>query len=156
MQSNTTLISTFFKAFQNKDYKTMQNCYAENALFSDEVFINLNVLEVRAMWEMFCRNGKDLQIEFSKIQADDDMVSTEWTATYTFSKTNRKVVNHIKSKFNLADGKIISHTDHFNFYNWASQALGLPGILLGWTPLLKNKIRRDAFNSLLKYIKNSV
>ena len=57
---NQQLITTFYSAFQKKDYKTMQNCYADNATFSDPVFVNLNATEVKAMWEMLCIRGTDL------------------------------------------------------------------------------------------------
>ncbi len=70
MAPNQQLITSFYKAFQNKDYKAMQNCYAEEAIFNDEVFQNLNAAEVKAMWEMFCIKGKDLQIEFSNVKVD--------------------------------------------------------------------------------------
>ncbi|MFM9946265.1 MAG: nuclear transport factor 2 family protein, partial [Bacteroidia bacterium] len=72
----------------------------------------------------------------------------EWVATYTFSKSGRKVVNHITSNFNFLNGKIVNHTDSFNFYKWASQALGIKGTLLGWTGFVKNKVRDGGTRSL--------
>jgi ketosteroid isomerase-like protein len=51
MNSNQQLISNFYTAFQNKDYKTMQAAYTDTATFSDPVFENLNAAEVRAMWK---------------------------------------------------------------------------------------------------------
>lgn len=130
----------------------MQICYADTAVFTDEVFANLNADEVRAMWEMFCIKGKDLQIHFSNVQADETSGNAEWIATYTFSKTNREVSNRIKANFTFANGKIVKHTDHFNFYNWSSQALGIPGVLLGRTSFLKNKVRKEAMKNLKDYM----
>ncbi len=152
MTDNKQLITTFYQSFQKKDYKTMQSCYGENAIFNDEVFLNLNADEVRAMWEMFCVKGKDLQIDFTNVQADENGGSAEWTATYTFSKTNRKVVNHINSIFNIENGKITKHTDVFHFHKWAGQALGITGLLLGWTPMLKSKVGKEARKNLEHYI----
>jgi limonene-1,2-epoxide hydrolase len=154
MTPNQQIITSFYKAFQNKDYKAMQNCYAEEAIFNDEVFQNLNAAEVRTMWEMFCIKGKDLQIEFSNVKADENSGSAEWTARYTFSKTNRKVVNHIKADFVIDSGKILTHIDHFDFHKWASQALGATGVLLGWTPIVKNKVRREGKKNLIAYMNN--
>lgn len=151
---NQELITIFYESFQRKDYKAMQICYADNAVFNDEVFVNLNADEVRAMWEMFCKKGKDLQIHFSNVQADDKNGSAEWIATYTFSKTNREVTNRIKANFTFANGKIIKHTDLFNFYNWSSQALGIPGVLLGRTSFLKNKVRKEGMKNLRDYMNN--
>ncbi len=155
MTPNKQLISSFYTSFQNKDYKAMQNCYADDAVFNDEVFVNLNSTEVKFMWEMFCIKGKDLQIEFNNIHADDEKGSAEWNATYTFSKTNRKVINRIKAKFTFANGKIKRHTDHFDFYKWSAQALGIPGILFGWTIFLKNKVRKEGRKNLEAYMNNN-
>lgn len=130
----------------------MKNCYAEKATFNDPVFQNLNATQVRAMWEMFCVKSKDLKIEFKNIRADQQNGGAEWTATYVFSLTGKKVVNHIIASFILENGKIVNHKDTFNFYNWARQALGLSGVILGWTPLVKNKVRKEAMNSLNNFI----
>ena len=130
----------------------MQNCYAEDAVFSDCVFQNLNSSQVKSMWEMFCKNGKDLRIEFRNILADDKTGSAEWIAHYTFSATGRKVVNRIKANFRFDHGKFSEHSDEFNFYNWARQSLGTPGLLLGWSSYLRNKVRRKAMNSLAAFM----
>ena len=67
MHANEQLIHNFYSAFLDKDYQTMQNSYAEEATFSDPVFQHLSVQEVRAMWEMFCKRGKDMQLTFSNM-----------------------------------------------------------------------------------------
>lgn len=131
----------------------MQACYAEEAVFSDEVFVNLNATEVRAMWEMLCIKGKDLQLEFKNVNTFENTGSVEWIATYSFSKTNRKVVNCIKAEFVFSNGKIVHHNDHFNFHTWAKQALGLPGFLFGWTTGLKEKVRAQGRKNLMDFMK---
>lgn len=133
----------------------MQNCYTENATFNDPVFHNLTATQVRAMWEMFCVKSKDLKIEFKNIRADQNNGSAQWTATYIFSLTGKKVVNHISAHFVLENGKIVNHRDTFNFYNWTRQALGLSGVLFGWTPLVKNKVRKTAMKSLNNFISSA-
>lgn len=52
----------------------------------------------------------------------------------------------------LADGKIIEHTDEFSLYRWMRQALGLPGILLGWSGFMQNKVRRGARQKLQQFM----
>ena len=130
----------------------MQACYANNAVFNDEVFVNLNAEEVKAMWEMFCVKGEDMQVSFADAKAEGETGSAQWTAHYTFSKTGKKVVNRIKANFVFSEGKIIKHTDHFNFYHWARQALGLSGNLLGWSSFLKDKVRKQAKKNLQEYM----
>ncbi|MEP6512786.1 MAG: nuclear transport factor 2 family protein [Parafilimonas sp.] len=146
------VIQKFYTSFQNKDYKTMQQCYAGSAIFNDPVFRNLNATQVKAMWEMFCVKSKDLKIEFGNITANETNGSAEWTATYIFSPTGKKVVNKITANFIFENQKIVKHTDTFNFYKWAKQALGLSGVLLGWTPLAKNKVQKAGMKTLNDYI----
>jgi ketosteroid isomerase-like protein len=152
MNKNEQLILKFYTAFQNKDFKTMQDCYADDATFSDPVFPQLEARQVRAMWEMFCVKSRDLKIEYSNISAGDDSGSAEWTATYPFSASGNRVVNHIKANFRFEDGKIAEHRDHFNFYKWASQALGLSGKLLGWMPFVRNKAQKAGMKALNDYM----
>ena len=152
MRTNEQLIYKFFKAFQNKDYKTMQQCYADNARFSDPVFPSLKAEEVSAMWEMFCLKSKDLIVEFRNISANETKGKAEWTAVYTFSPTGKEVVNNVYSNFTFRDGKITRHTDYFDFYKWSKQALGLKGALLGWTPFVKTAIQEAGMKSLNEFI----
>jgi hypothetical protein len=46
------------------------------------------------------------------------------------------------------NGKIVRHRDQFNLWKWARQALGLKGLLLGWTPFLQNAVRAQAAKGL--------
>jgi ketosteroid isomerase-like protein len=154
MTTNESLIQHFYTSFQNKDFKAMQECYADNATFKDPVFNNLDANQVKAMWEMFCVKSKDLKIEFSNITADETKGNAQWKATYPFSKTGRKVVNYITANFIFENGKIVKHADSFNFYSWCKQALGITGLLLGWTPFLKNKVHKTAMQSHNDYMSN--
>lgn len=153
MNDNKQLIEEFYTCFKNKDYKGMQGCYADNAVFNDAVFTNLNAAQVKAMWQMLISTAKDFKIEFSKISSDGKLVYAHWDAYYTFSKTGNKVINRIDATFEIENGKIVKHTDDFNFYTWAKQAFGTTGLLLGWTSVLKNKIRETAMQNLNKFMK---
>jgi ketosteroid isomerase-like protein len=155
MNANEELITKFYTAFQNKDFKTMQECYSDNAVFNDEAFVNLNASQVRAMWQMLILRGKDLVLTFENVKADDKEGSAEWTATYTFSATKRKVTNHIRAIFVFENGKISKHIDTFDFHRWAGQALGITGVLLGWTGFLKKKVQKTAMTSLENFMKKN-
>ena len=152
MKTNEDLIHHFYTCFKNKDIKGMQDCYADNATFNDEAFRGLDAGQVRSMWEMLIKSGKDMRVEYNHVKADEETGSAEWVAHYTFSATGKKVVNRIKASFVFKNGKIVKHVDSFSFYQWSSQALGLPGILLGWTDFLKNKVRKRAAENLRLYI----
>ena len=153
MSGNEQIIQRFYTAFQRLDYTTMQDCYSETPIFSDPVFGILQGPEVRAMWEMLCKNAKDFSLIFSDIQwLDDEYATCNWSATYTFSKTGRKVVNNIKAHLRIQDGKITEHTDKFDIWKWSRQALGFPGALLGWSHFMKNKIHQNAVKNLEKFM----
>jgi ketosteroid isomerase-like protein len=152
MHPNEKLIHDFYTAFQQRQYLPMQQSYHPEAKFHDPVFQDLSSEEVRAMWQMLLTSAKDLTVTFSTVQADDHRGSCQWEAWYTFSRTGRKVHNIVQAQFSFRDGKIIQHRDSFDLWRWSRQALGLSGILLGWSPLVKNKIRRMAQAGLKKFM----
>lgn len=153
MNENEQLMHRFYSAFQQLDYKTMQDCYHKDAVFNDPVFGLLNGNEVRAMWEMLCKRAKDFTLEFSNIKSEDEYGTCNWTAVYTFSKTGRKVRNEIKAYMKFADGKIIEHSDAFSLHKWASQALGWKAWLLGWTGFFQKKIQAVSRKALDEFMK---
>ena len=130
----------------------MAACYHEKLTFSDPAFVKLNYKQAAAMWHMLCERGKDLELTFSEVESDEHQGSCSWEAKYTFSATGHKVHNIIRAKFRFEDNKIIQHEDEFNFWRWSRQALGLPGIMLGWSSVLKNKVQKTALGSLKKFI----
>ena len=155
MNNNEELIQTFYNSFARLDYTTMQNCYAPDPIFNDPVFGILQGNEVSALWEMLCKNAKDFNLQIEKIEVDGEYGTCNWTANYIFSKTGRKVTNNVKAHMKIENAKITEHTDEFDLYKWSRQALGLPGILLGWSGYLKNKIRYDAKTKLYNYMNQS-
>jgi len=152
MNTNEQVLTTFYSAFQNRDYQAMQNCYSDKVIFYDPVFEDLVDEEVKLMWEMLCKSASDLTIEFSNAQADDEYGTCNWVASYTFTKTKRRVVNKIKAHMRFQDGKIIEHSDQFKLSNWCKQALGLPGILFGSMTWFQKRVRRSAQQKLYDFI----
>jgi ketosteroid isomerase-like protein len=156
MQPNEELISRFYSCFQQRDYKGMNSCYSDDIVFFDPVFTLLEGDQVRAMWEMLCKNAKDFSLEFSDIKAlDESYYSCNWVASYTFSKTGRRVVNRIKAYMKIADGKIIEHSDAFSVHRWSSQAFGWIGWLFGWNRFFQQKVKNEARKNLLKFMQQS-
>jgi len=140
---NARLIESFYEAFARRDARAMSACYAADATFSDPVF-TLQGAEIGAMWSMLCNAGKDLRIEARDIAADDRTGTADWQAWYTFTATGRSVHNEIHADFTFADGAITSHRDVFDLWRWSRMALGRKGALLGWSPLVRKAIRRQA------------
>jgi ketosteroid isomerase-like protein len=157
MDSNRELIERFYNAFQQLDYEAMNNCYHDDIIFSDPVFGLLHAEQVKAMWEMLCQNAKDFSLVYSNIQTEDNEYYTcNWTATYTFSKTGRRVVNHVKAFMRIKDGKITEHSDGFRLSSWIAQAWGWKGLWFGWTGFMKRKVQRTARENLVKFMNSKL
>ena len=153
MGDNKQVIERFYKAFQKLDYKTMQDCYSDDIIFSDPVFLTLHADEVKSMWEMLCKNAKDFSLTYSNIELmDEEYATCNWVASYTFSKTGKKVVNHIKAFMKLKDGKITEHSDGFRLSTWIGQALGWKGFWFGWTGFMKRAVQKNSRKSLEKFM----
>ncbi len=150
MNLHKTLVETFYLAFQKKDYKKMAECYHPDVYFRDEAF-ELKGAKVGAMWHMLCERGSDLEMSFS-VEEKQGQITAHWEPRYTFSQTGRFVHNIIDAQFEFKDDKIIKHIDHFNFWRWSRQSLGPAGFILGWTPLLRNKVSSMANENLRKFI----
>lgn len=151
MNEHKRVIEEFYTAFQVRDYAGMIACYHPEVHFRDPVFLDLHGNEAKAMWHMLCERGKDLAIEFNGVQANETAGSVHWEARYTFS-TGRKVHNVIDATFEFKDGKISRHEDVFDLWRWTRQALGPTGALLGWSPIIKSKVRQTAWKGLDAFI----
>jgi ketosteroid isomerase-like protein len=150
-ETNKALIEQFYRAFANGDASAMNACYHDQIIFSDPAFGELKGDEVRNMWMMLTQRNKAL-IHFGQVEANEYTGSAKWMADYIFSLTGRKVLNHISARFEFKDGKISRHTDDFDLWRWSRQAFGFKGLLLGWTPFMKNKIRAQTRKLLDKFM----
>ena len=152
--ANAELIHTFYQAFQRLDAEAMAACYSADVRFSDPVFIGLQGREAGDMWRMLCTRAADFSLTYGEVEADDRRGSAQWVARYTFSQTGRTVANVIRAEFVFGNGRIVEHRDHFDLWRWAGQALGIKGLLLGWTPFVQNAIRQQAGKGLAAFQKS--
>ena len=110
--------------------------------------------QVGAMWAMLCEGvkarGRDVwRLEFRDVTGR----SAHWEASYRFSATGRMVHNVIDAEFDVdVAGLITRQRDRFDFWRWSRQALGAPGLLLGWTPMLRAKVRAQAARNLTRFL----
>jgi len=152
MHPNAELLTRFYTAFSARDADGMAACYHSEVQFSDPAFPDLKGWRAAAMWRMLCERGKDLELTFSDVDANDTTGNAKWEAKYTFGATGRKVHNRISASFEFKDGLISKHTDDFDFHTWAKQAIGPMGLMLGWTGFMKNKVQSTAGDGLDKFI----
>jgi hypothetical protein len=150
-------IEQFYKAFASLDSKTMAECYALDATFEDEIFQLRGRTHVGGMWAMLCAAVKKSGRTDWKLEVRDITErSAHWEPTYRFSATGRIVHNVIDAEFEFdSQGLIKRHRDRFDLYRWARQALGLRGVLFGWTDWLRRKVQRQANRSLATHLQAS-
>jgi len=155
-RANSDLIERFYRAFAVLDATTMAACYAPDAEFRDEVFELHGRDAIATMWTMLCTatrsKGMDAwSLTHTAVTADQSIGHAHWEAHYRFSATGRRVHNRIDAQFTFRDGFITSHRDRFDFWAWSRQALGAPGLLLGWSPLLRRKVAARAASNLTAF-----
>jgi ketosteroid isomerase-like protein len=148
------LVDDFYGAFARRDGDAMAALYAKDVHFHDPVFLDLHGDQARAMWKMLCGRAKDLRVTHEVLDASETSARARWIANYTFS-TGRAVENRIEASMEIGGGLITRHTDRFDLYRWARQALGPMGVVLGWSPLVQGRIRRTAREGLDRFMSQS-
>jgi ketosteroid isomerase-like protein len=143
------VIARLYDAFGRRDGDEMASLYAPDGHFRDPAFGDLTGREAGEMWRMLTSRAEDLEVQ---LVAHDD-TSAHWIAHYTFTQTGRRVVNDVHARFVVRDGLIVDHVDSFSFWRWSRQALGTPGLLLGWTPLLRSRVRATARGGLDQFMR---
>jgi ketosteroid isomerase-like protein len=151
MHPNESTLTRFYEAFARRDYADMQACYSLDVHFKDEVF-DLRGARAHAMWHMLCENARDLAVTFSDINVNDSSGTARWEADYTFTQSGRRVHNKLQASFKFERGLIVAHQDEFNLWKWTRMALGPIGLVAGWTPGVKNKVRSMAARSLDSFV----
>jgi ketosteroid isomerase-like protein len=144
------LVDRFYSAFAETDAETMAACYRDDVVFEDPAFGELHGEDARDMWRMLCGGATDLSLTYTILQASESSARVNWIAEYTFS-TGRHVRNDVVASLRIEDGLIVDHRDDFDQWKWSRQALGLPGMLFGWSPPLQKKVRATALGALRKY-----
>lgn len=151
MHTNAQLIERFYAALGSFDAEAAAACYADDVVFSDPVFGTLKGERARDMWRMLLSRASDLEIAASDVEADDGGGSARWAATYTFLRTGRRVHNVIDARFVFRDGLIVRHEDDFPLWRWSRMAFGITGLVLGWTPWFRRRLRADALRGLERF-----
>ena len=151
-ERNEATIRKLYAGLDAHDGDAMASCYAPDGRFSDPVFPELTGAQAGDMWRMLTSRATDLAVELPEAKADAEAGAARWIATYTFGATGRNVVNRVRSDFRFdEEGLIAEQQDDFHFWRWSRQALGPAGLALGWTPLLRSKVRANAAAELARF-----
>lgn len=135
----------YWDALAACDGAAMATCYAGDADFQDEVF-QLHGADIGTMWAGLFRPGAKVTVKTHPLKETGEVVTGTWEAWYEFQ--GRPIHNVIHSTFLLKDGLIVSQRDRFNFWKWTRMALGLKGTLLGWTPMVRKAVQRQAMKRI--------
>ncbi|GGL12740.1 hypothetical protein GCM10014719_13330 [Planomonospora parontospora subsp. antibiotica] len=148
--TSATLVRTFYDALARRDLDAMERCYHPDVTFGDPIFQELEGrARIMGMWRLLMARGAGLDVSLRRVTAGPHEVTTDWIAGYTFTATGRKVVNQIDSLFRFEGGLIVRQHDDFDFRHWSKMALGRPvGLVVGWTPALRARIRSRAMEGL--------
>ena len=152
--AHRALIERLYTALDRHDGEAMAGCYRADGSFRDPAFGELSGAQAADMWRMLTARSQDLAVELLDHEAGPRDGSAHWRARYTFAQTGRPVVNEVRSRFVFAGGLIAEQEDDFSFWRWSRQALGLVGLLAGWTPLLRAATRRRARAALQDFTRS--
>ena len=114
--------------------------------------------QIGAMWQMVCqtiRNGGQAvwRLETHEVEAaGGERGSARWEARYRSGAAGRMVHNVVEAEFTFEDGLIVTHAESYDFWRWSRQALGSTGLMMGWTPMLRNQVRRQAQGKLERFL----
>lgn len=147
----TEVVIPFYEAFARHDAEGMAACYHPEATFEDPAFGRLDRAAACAMWAMLLDRATDLGVTHRILDEAGDTIRVAWVARYTFSRTGRPVRNCITATLQVEGGLIRTHQDRFSFWAWSRQAFGPSGLLLGWTPWFRAKVRAEALRALARY-----
>ena len=135
--SPRTVAETFFAAFKTRNHEGMNGLYAhtENVVFSDPIFVDLDIDETLSMWLMLL-GGKSPKWDFAYeiVSVEGEKVTIDWMADYVYTQTGRDVHNVVRTEMIVRDGKIFSQRDNWDLCAWTTQAfpyvVGKPMCLL--------------------------
>lgn len=152
---NARLINDFYSAFQKRDAQKMADCYHEQIAFNDPAFGTLNGAEAAMMWKMLCKSANDLRVEYEIRSITENTARVRWEAFYSYGKDKRKVHNKVNAELEIADDKIIRHTDKYSLWKWAAQTMGLNGMLIGGTPFFRKRLQKQSKEMLQRFLSRS-
>ncbi|MBC8075712.1 MAG: nuclear transport factor 2 family protein [Chloroflexales bacterium] len=140
-QRQRQITRQFFDRLAARDLPGMQALYHPDIQYRNPL-LALHGAQVAALWRMWWRDLPDVRV----VCTDSGIRSggAYWDAVYTYPPTGRRVEQHLTADLTFADGAIIQHVDRFNVHEWAGQAYGAVGGVIGGWRLFKWRLAAHA------------
>lgn len=135
------LARQFFTYLAARDLAGMQALYHPDVYYSNPLF-ELRGAQVGAIWRMCWSYLPDLRVVCNDNEIRGS--SVYWQASYTYPPTSRYVHHHLTADLTIVDSTITRHRDRFNLHEWAHNAYGPVGGMLGGSRVFKRWIAARA------------
>ncbi|KAH8923203.1 hypothetical protein BT69DRAFT_1262631 [Atractiella rhizophila] len=149
-------IEKYQSSHASLDWEGMSSCLSPTYTFSDPAFPDLDERMSKGMWCMFLENRETNKMVVKCGPATKTGENTwEYDYSVDYVLNSRPILNHMHATLTLSPSTnlITKQVDHFDFYAWARQALGVSGYLLGWTEMVKGQVRTRAKGRLEGFLK---
>ena len=147
---NARVLDQFFSAVALGEAAMAGRFYADDARI-DLPPIGLRDLparDARRLWQVLLSDARDLHVQYAVMRADDHGGEVAWIARYTWPPTGRLVTQRLRGQYEFRAGRIVWQSEGFSLWDCARMALGSRGLLGGWNPLLRARLRRMVRNCI--------
>jgi len=145
------VLNTFLRALAQRDVEAMIRCYTTTATYHSPIFPQVEGDTLTATWQWFCAKAPDLTMVVDEQAFEANTARVQWTATYTFPKTGRPVVQVTDSIFVFEGPQLCRHEDRFDLHRWSHMALGPLGRVLGGRRWLQRSLQRAAAERVARF-----
>lgn len=144
----TEKVREFYEALNNGDYKFIRELYHKDATYEDPIF-SFTGKEIHALWYTSTRPEMKLKAECHSITENGNVVHTKWTFSYDLVAVKKRVVLEEEGTFIFEGDRVISHSDEYSFYDWATCAFGPIGRIIAWSKWMRSRVQKQARKSVL-------
>jgi hypothetical protein len=151
-QQQKQLTQTFFEHLSARNLSGMLDCYHPNVQYSSS-FLTLQGDSVANMWHSLWQYLPDLVVHYE--DSDVRPAFIYWSASYTYPPTARRVSHSLTTHLSFVDGLIAEQSDRFNFHEWAANAYGTMGKLVGDWPIFQQRVQHQVRKRVSQRLENN-
>lgn len=124
-----------FDALVRRDVRRLGALYLPDATFADPVLGELPRGAVTSMWSAFLAHVDSFELTVVERSVSVHVADVRWRADYRVSATGRRVSLDLATRLVCLGPRISRHEDRYDSWAWARMVHGMPGLILGWSPL---------------------